>query len=404
MSNNSRMNRLLPDPVPDELMRDIQDNCCVLFLGAGISTEGTYHNRTFFEYIKESCEYPESSSTASFPDVMQYYCEKMDGGRKNRLVREIAYWIERFTAEGEPNRFATAFYREIARVPYFQTFVTTNWDPFCERVMNILLPMVEDRDIPFWEDKKRQVLKIHGCITRPQTIVATRADYDTLMNDRTRGALFTKLRDLMATKAFVFVGYSISDPDFQQIYDEAISNLGDFRRGSWVVDPSTDAKRTDEWKARGIRIIPAKGMAFAYQLTERLESAGLIISSSQIEHFSTQLDRIIRIHHQTVSKQETAGGMASSMYQDGLSHSIEEITVGARAGTSLVDFRSKLSDYEKRLQQERDAKTPRAVEIAYWAGRVEPLKALTSGEMGDIRTYLHPYKLEPTNTPVGFGG
>lgn len=65
--------------------------------------------------------------------------------------------------------------------PFFRIIVTTNWDPFFERGLNVLVPMVEDRDIPFWDDKKRQILKIHGCVTRPYTMVITQNDYKDLI-------------------------------------------------------------------------------------------------------------------------------------------------------------------------------------------------------------------------------
>jgi hypothetical protein len=67
--------------------------------------------------------------------------------------------------------------QELARLPYFNRFVTTNWDPFLERSLEMLIPTIEDRDLAFWDDRKRQVLKIHGCITRPHSIVATTTDY-----------------------------------------------------------------------------------------------------------------------------------------------------------------------------------------------------------------------------------
>jgi len=187
--------------IPEELIEEIISYNCVLFAGSGITTE-QYYTTNFLERIKEKCKYPKSEKNQSFPEVMQYYCEKLDGSRKNRLIREIIEWIELFSAEGEPNRHATDFFREISRIPFLRTFITTNWDPFCERILNVLVPMVEDKDIPFWDENKRQILKIHGCVTRPHTIVATTDDYDKCVKDRSGGAIFTKLRDLMATKTF----------------------------------------------------------------------------------------------------------------------------------------------------------------------------------------------------------
>ena len=85
---------------------------------------------------------------------MEYFCRQMDGGQHNRLIREALSRIERFSVPSEENRLATIFADELAEVPYFNRFVTTNWDPFLERSLEILIPMVEDRDVAFWDDRK----------------------------------------------------------------------------------------------------------------------------------------------------------------------------------------------------------------------------------------------------------
>src|SRR5260370_42301218 len=81
----------------------------------------------------------------------------------------------------------------LGEIPYLNRFVTTNWDPFIERSLDVLVPIIEDRDLAFWDDKKRQVLKIHGCVTRPYSLVATEADYGNRVNQNP--LLFNKLRD-----------------------------------------------------------------------------------------------------------------------------------------------------------------------------------------------------------------
>ncbi len=400
--------------IPNELMQEIKQDCCVPFLGGGVSTEGTYYKGTFLEHIEEICKYPKRIKNPAFPEVMQYYCEKIDGGRKNKLIREIISWIEQFTGDGEQNRAAIRFHKGMARVPYFRIFVTTNWDPFCERSLSVLVPMVEDRDIPFWDDGKRQVLKIHGCITRPQTIVATKDDYEKCMTDKTRGAILTRLRDLMAIKTFIFAGYSISDPDFKLIYDEVISNLGEFRRGSWVIDPRPNENSVKEWEDRGVRIIKMSGVAFADELTNRLEKERIIPSSKLIGRFDQQISRIVQIHLETSEKQDTEGGMASSMYQDGLLHSIEDIVEKSDIGMSFNDFQVELYNYERKLnkflrrlnyyEKKRDDNKVGSilVEIAYWSGWVESLKRFMSSNGREIPAFFHPFKLQPAKKPRFF--
>jgi len=392
--------------LPKELVKEIKTSDCILFIGSGVTTEH-YYKHTFLEHVKKECNYPKKIKNQSFPDVMQYYCQTLDGNRKNKLIREIIEWIVPFSAEGEPNRSATDFLREIARIPFFRTIVTTNWDPFCERTMNVLVPMVEDQDIPFWDDSDRHVLKIHGCVTRPHTIVATLEDYDKCMKDKSRGAIFTKLRDLMATKTFVFVGYSANDLDFKFIYDEIIDNLGSFRRSAYVVDPKPTEDSIKDWETRSVKIIKMSGLVFARELNKDLEQDKLIPSEELIDHFEKQLYRIIDIHVRTSDKQEVIGGFSSSMYQDGLIHSLEHLITGSRTGISMKDIIEQLNDHEKTLANYwkamiRNEKKPHsnkpnydAVEVAYWSGRVIALKHFVSHNKKDIPAFFSPYILKP---------
>jgi hypothetical protein len=399
--------------LPEELIEEVKSFNCVLFAGAGTTTEQPYFRETFLGNIKEKCKYPKKSEKQSFPEVMQYYCQKVDGGRKNKLIREIIEWIEFYSAEGEPNRVATGFFREIARIPFFRIIVTTNWDPFCERTTNVLVPMVEDKDIPFWDENKRQVLKIHGCVTRPHTIVATLDDYDMCMKDKSRGAIFTKLRDLMATKIFIFVGYSIKDPDFKLIYDEVISNLGPFRRGAYVVDPKPTEDSIKDWEIRGIKTLKISGLVFAWELIKRLEKDKIIPSKELISYFEKQLYRIIDIHMHTSDKQELVGAFSSAMYQDGLIHSLEYLIENSRTGKLMRDFIEELADYQKTLDKcyravtryEKKPKTDKPnfaiIEVAYWSGRVEALRRFISNNKRDIPAFFSPYVLKPRSKMAG---
>jgi len=56
--------------------------------------------------------------------------------------------------------------------------------------------------------------------------------------------IFNKLRDLMASRTFVFVGYSLRDSDFRLIWEEIIQSLGQFRRLAFVVDPEEKDEKT----------------------------------------------------------------------------------------------------------------------------------------------------------------
>jgi hypothetical protein len=111
-----------------------------------------------------------------------------------------------------------------------EEFVTSNVDQLfeasCEskdRGVTVLPSLDEHHLIDKW------LLKIHGCVSRPSTLVFTKEDYETAVSKRR--ALFGVLQALLLTRHMVFVGYSLKDLDFRQIVDEVKAAIGDPQDG-----------------------------------------------------------------------------------------------------------------------------------------------------------------------------
>jgi hypothetical protein len=86
------------------IYEDVLHESCVLFMGSGCTTEGRgLHSSNFYDEIKEKSGYPSSTQPPSFPDLMEYFCQHMDGGQHNRLIREAVSRIERFCVPGDEN-------------------------------------------------------------------------------------------------------------------------------------------------------------------------------------------------------------------------------------------------------------------------------------------------------------
>src|ERR1700733_9401982 len=301
------------------IYEDVLHEACVVFIGAGCTTEGKgWQQATFYNDIRAKSAFPASLPHPTFPALMEYFCKHLDGGRHNRLIREALNRIERFSVPGDDNTFATMFGEELAQIPYFSRFITTNWDPFLERSLEILISMVEDRDLAFWDDRKRQVLKIHGCISRPYSIVHTKTDYDNCVGQNP--LIFNKLKDLMATKTFLFVGYSLRDSDFREVWEAITRQLGHFAKLAYAVDPYASAEDIKYWKDRGIQIFSTTDLAFVRELRSRLEEEGLIGSRRLLAFLHRERSRIARAHVRL--RQTSDGAMASAMYQDGLLHAL----------------------------------------------------------------------------------
>jgi hypothetical protein len=93
--------------------------------------------------------------------------------------------------------------------------ITTNYDDLFERAS-----LAADRActvLPSGDVARGQrwLLKMHGCVTRPESIVLTREDYLKFQENRT--ALAGIVQALLLTRHMLFVGFSFSDDNFHRI-------------------------------------------------------------------------------------------------------------------------------------------------------------------------------------------
>lgn len=86
-----------------------------------------------------------------------------------------------------------------------------------------------------------ELFKIHGCTSRPDSLVFTQDDYDEFI--RRKKYLSAKLLTFFSEHPLIFIGYSASDPNIQNILsdiDEALPEIGGIIPNVYVM----------EWKSK----------------------------------------------------------------------------------------------------------------------------------------------------------
>lgn len=295
--------------IPDDVVDAARRKDLIVFAGAGISTERPdLFPETFYEEIV--AQVPEGHRGEPFPTVMQEF-ESIFGRREliARLIKRIEYVSTFRTLQ---NR-TTAFHREIATISQLDAIFTTNWDDFFERFAGAR-PFVLDEDFAFFDLAERRVLKLHGSITSLSTIVATTSDYEHKEADWQESVMGAKLRDYLATKTLVFVGYSMTDPDFRSVYHSILERMGDMRGPAYVATP---ADFTNEF---GLRHLRTDGGHFAHLLKNRLEISGDHIPDSNLDRAAALHRLVLEAHlksEQMLADEKNLGAYTQS-YQDGL--------------------------------------------------------------------------------------
>lgn len=121
--------------------------------------------------------------------------------------------------------------------------ITTNWDVFLESIFKDYQVFIGQQELLFSEGVSiGEIYKIHGCISRPQSMIVTSEDY---LNFNQRNAyLAAKLLTIFVEHPIIFLGYSLSDENIQQIIDSIVSCVD-----SSNLDKLKDRLIFVEWKS-----------------------------------------------------------------------------------------------------------------------------------------------------------
>jgi hypothetical protein len=103
--------------------------------------------------------------------------------------------------------------------------VTTNYDQLFETAWGDVLSEPNRADgaeqiavLPYGRrGSDRWLLKMHGCVSEPESMVLTRRDY--LRYDSTRAALAGVVQGTLINRHVLFVGFSLTDDNFHRIID-----------------------------------------------------------------------------------------------------------------------------------------------------------------------------------------
>jgi hypothetical protein len=148
-----------------------------------------------------------------------------------------------------------------ARLP-FDIVATTNFDQLLEDAYEDVgrfpqVVMFEDQlPVKDTADDPVQLLKVHGDINFPDRIIFTEKDYDTFI---ARYPLFvTYLASLLITRTALFIGYSVSDYDFRQIWEIIGDRLGPLRRLAYAIEVNASQSTIDRFHRRGVEVVNLK--------------------------------------------------------------------------------------------------------------------------------------------------
>ena len=196
------------------------ENNAAIFAGAGLSVPSGYVNwkellRQFSDSIGLNID-----KEYDLISVAQYY--KNSAQSKNQISQKL---IQEFTKDSKDNNLLTL----LTSMP-IETFWTTNYDHLIEdnlkKAGKRVDIKIDNNDLSITPPNiDATVYKFHGDISRPYEAILTRDDYESF--DKSHKLFIQTLRGDLISKTFVFVGYSLNDPDIQQILSKIRLLIGE---------------------------------------------------------------------------------------------------------------------------------------------------------------------------------
>jgi SIR2-like protein len=232
--------------IPKELLKQFAEGNGTIFIGAGLSSAaGLPSWSMLIDGLTTELEgVPEN---ASFPDIAQYY-ELVYG--RHRLVEKIR---ELLSGVSIPS---TSLHDQVTRLPTTEIF-TTNFDNLLEQALKQahlpFLSLVTGEDAAFWTSGAVKIIKLHGDLSQPSSLVITSADYE--MYQSTHVALARLLQSTLHTRTVLFLGYSARDQNFRFLLRQVRYELGRYTRNLYALLFGVNKLHRLDLEARGLRVI-----------------------------------------------------------------------------------------------------------------------------------------------------
>lgn len=247
--------------MPEGLVDTVHSRQVVIFAGAGISTEvPTVFPDTVLDLAASKLDIEEPES---FPETLQVFQDRFGRAALVRMVKRKFDYIDSFPRLRSDAR---KFHSELATMPYLRDIATTNWDTYFEQECGAT-PFVTGEDIALWDMPGRRVLKVHGSIANLASLVATESDYAQRLTDLGTNVMGALLRQMLATRTVIFIGYSLRDWNFQRLYTALRADMADFAPRAYVVTPFPEDDKVAEF---GLTVIKTSGVRFLRDLKSQL--------------------------------------------------------------------------------------------------------------------------------------
>lgn len=224
--------------LPSRLVEAVNERRVLLFTGAGISASaGIPTANELLSIIQEKASLPD---VTDFANTMSIAEAKIG---RHELVSTV------LTALRKDTHPPSKVHLLIANIP-FDIIVTTNFDILLEKAFIFArrkyFTVVSPEDLVYADTSDILLIKIHGSIDRPDSLILTSSEYQDF--ETHKSLLVQTLTNYFITRTVLFVGHSLRDESILRIIQDIGAKLGAHKRPVYFVGLSDDKVVVDRMK------------------------------------------------------------------------------------------------------------------------------------------------------------
>lgn len=254
-----------------KLFELIRKEKVIIWAGAGLSLYAGYPSgkqlvNFLFDTLSKS-EKREISKSITLSDFAETYYRI-----KEHDMSSIVHVLNKIFIETSPK--STEHHEKLATIPHFKTIITTNYDQLFEIAYGQKGQVAFlSNQIPGLKKSNVSILKVHGDLSEPETIIIKTSDYEHFFETGSENDIFwTKVKEQIAGNSILFLGYNLEDINARVLFNRITKALGKSRNPCYFIAPKLSFSKKNDLKKSEIKYIDTTAEIFIAELIENIKS------------------------------------------------------------------------------------------------------------------------------------
>jgi NAD-dependent SIR2 family protein deacetylase len=157
----------------------------------------------------------------------------------------------------------------VSQIPYIDQIITTNYDNLFELAYESRINVIYNND-SYTKNKNSEnsnLFKIHGDFSDYSSIVLSKNDYANFIANNDRNLIIGKIKEILATKTVIFIGFSFEDMDINGILNWILEVIG--KNTHYIIIPNAPTHKVEFLKSKGINYINMTAESFINDISKR---------------------------------------------------------------------------------------------------------------------------------------